>query len=372
MKIRMELGRKVYMKTKLIGICTVLALICGDCTGNTESTTLLNEISEFQIQDKETRYLNLINRLVSNNNQLRKSVKKLEERIKEQQKIIEKYKTAAEIYYDAKEYIEVPKSEYNKWIQASAEGDIKIIQAYINKRYDVNTQYDSIIQLGREYYLSDRSSLVRDFNALTVAAKYNRKEVIELLLKNKARINSIDPAGCTALMRACEKGNEDIVQTLINKGANVNLASIRGITPLMEAAANGHINIVEILIENGADVKAKSHNGLTALDFAETNKHKEIATILKRKEAETTEFLKYHSFNKKHHTSENKNAISIKTGRYSERTQTSAPEIALTTGRAVVSSVASAVGKVAALKAAQAIAKKTNRDKTRFRQKNLP
>ena len=210
---------------------------------------------------------------------------------------------------------------------------------------------------------------MRDFNALTVAAKYNRKEVIELLLKNKARINSIDPAGYTALIRACE--NETMVQTLINKGANVNLASIRGITPLMEAAANGHINIVEILIENGADVKAKSHNGLTALDFAETNKHKEIATILEENESKTTEFLKYHSFNK-HHTSENKNAISIKTGRYSERTQTSAPEIALTTGRAVVSSVASAVGKVAALKAAQAIAKKTNRDKTRFRQKNLP
>ena len=103
-----------------------MALICGDCTGNPSNTTSLDETSKSRIQDKEARYLNLINELISKNNQLRKSVEELKERTEEQQKIIEKYKTAEklekqtkeqqkiteehetaeDVFFDAKEYTE--------------------------------------------------------------------------------------------------------------------------------------------------------------------------------------------------------------------------------------------------------------------------
>jgi len=55
-----------------------------------------------------------------------------------------------------------------------------------------------------------------------LASQYDHPEVVQLLLKAGANLNSSDNFGWTALMYASHYGHVEVVQLLLNAGANPN------------------------------------------------------------------------------------------------------------------------------------------------------
>jgi len=98
---------------------------------------------------------------------------------------------------------------------------------------------------------------------LLEAAAKGHKEIVELLIANKADINITDLTGVNPLMKAAGEGHIKIVRLLITKGANVNARNLRGATPLHMGLDS--IEIVNSLIEKGANVNAKDDDGSTPL-----------------------------------------------------------------------------------------------------------
>jgi len=103
-------------------------------------------------------------------------------------------------------------------------------------------------------------------NALSAAAYYGHREVVDLLLGQGVEINKADDeAGITPLIAAISGGEPEVADFLVQRGADVNLQTKRGLSALMWAADIEHPGLVSSLIGRGADVNAKSAEGLTAL-----------------------------------------------------------------------------------------------------------
>ena len=151
-------------------------------------------------------------------------------------------------------------------------------------------------------------------NALDHAVENGNREMVQLLLSFKARVNGNasghsplmslrdnatpelvldliaagalvnqqDESGDTPLMNAASTSNLLAVKTLIRMGASVNVSNTEGATPLLKAAANDDPNVVKLLLELGADVNAHDNDGETALLLAaSTNKPEQIKLLLK-------------------------------------------------------------------------------------------
>ncbi len=116
---------------------------------------------------------------------------------------------------------------------------------------------------------------------LILAAKKGSKEIVELLLANKADLNiTTDQYGETALMLAAKGGHTDIAKLLIANKADPNIKSRMKETALFYAARGGHMEIVKLLIENNVNINIKNKNGQSSLTFAAFYERKEIVKFL--------------------------------------------------------------------------------------------
>ena len=131
--------------------------------------------------------------------------------------------------------------------------------------------------------------------ALIGAAKGGHKEIVDLLIRDGADVDTIgaieflrkveytsttkraksalsthhDYTVSSPLLEAAAKGHKEIVELLIANKADINITDLTGSNPLMKAAREGHIEIVRLLVANGADINASSpQGGTTALFFA--------------------------------------------------------------------------------------------------------
>ena len=86
----------------------------------------------------------------------------------------------------------------------------------------------------------------------------------------RAKLNSLDEDGETALMKAATKGESATVEQLLAAGADPNIQSPEyGETALMLAADFGESAIVEQLLAAGAELNLQAKGGLTALMWAQ-------------------------------------------------------------------------------------------------------
>ena len=112
---------------------------------------------------------------------------------------------------------------------------------------------------------------------------FNHYNIIPVLLKYGANINSQDYEGNTALMEAIYRKYEAIVKLLLENGvkrADVNLADNSNVTPLMIASQQGNINLVKLLLKYGANKNAL-YSGRKAIDFVDSFSHPDIVKLLK-------------------------------------------------------------------------------------------
>ncbi len=84
----------------------------------------------------------------------------------------------------------------------------------------------------------------------------------------------------SSLIVATQYGSTEIVKILLNKGVDVNHKDVEGATPLIIASKMDNFDLVKLLISKGADVNAQDNLGTTALMFAAQNNNIEIANQL--------------------------------------------------------------------------------------------
>jgi ankyrin repeat protein len=91
---------------------------------------------------------------------------------------------------------------------------------------------------------------------------------VRLLLRGKAKIDTCDALGRSALHAAALAGHAHVAEALLGAGANPNLADRHATTPLMEAARCGATALVEALGKRKADCTARDAHGRSALVIA--------------------------------------------------------------------------------------------------------
>jgi len=111
------------------------------------------------------------------------------------------------------------------------------------------------------------------WTALMYAASRNNKEAVKMLISAGADVNAKTSDGWTALMKAAHSllNPKEIVKNLISAGADINAKDNNGWTATMRMAKSRHLEAYNFLVSAGADIEAKNHEGLDAqyyLDLA--------------------------------------------------------------------------------------------------------
>ncbi len=132
----------------------------------------------------------------------------------------------------------------------------------------------------------DVNSVDRQGNSLlTQAVQRDIPELFDFLLQRRARVNTRNRNGESALSIAAYQGRAKYVQRLVEAGAEINFY---GWSPLSYAAYNGHTDIVDYLIKRGAEVDGTTENGSTALFFAARFGHIDTVKTLLAHRADPT------------------------------------------------------------------------------------
>ena len=141
-----------------------------------------------------------------------------------------------------------------------------------------------LVNKGANINIKDNSKYA--FTALVFAVEAEDYDIAEFLLVEMDKDDKADSALVAyqkgqALLMAAKKEYSDIVRLMLRFGADVNTINRDGYTSLMYATMFGFGNIVGILIENKADPNIKHFfQSKTALDYAREKKFKEIERML--------------------------------------------------------------------------------------------
>jgi len=177
-------------------------------------------------------------------------------------------------------------------IQAAAYGDHQIVKTLIKAGANVNAKNN----YGETALVLAKNSLVvqtliqagaYDNTALMNAARSNNLEMVQMLIKAGANVNTRDQDDLTVLMHAAVTNSPMvIIQALIQAGADINAITNKGDTALMFAARFGHLAPVKELIKAGAHVNIKNCCGQTPLILATDwlnsaqNNHEVVQTLI--------------------------------------------------------------------------------------------
>jgi ankyrin repeat protein len=101
---------------------------------------------------------------------------------------------------------------------------------------------------------------------LNKAALYGNRDVVEKLLTANPDIEAVDWTGQAALHSAAIRGNDErsdaVLESLLANGAKVNTLTKDGYTPVHLAILVGNIEAVRIVAEHGANPSAKITSGV--------------------------------------------------------------------------------------------------------------
>lgn len=113
-------------------------------------------------------------------------------------------------------------------------------------------------------------SIVDDhgFSLLHWACWDGRLNIVDLILKQGGKLDSLNNANDTPLHEACKHGHLDVVNFLIKNRASLNVTNIHGNTPLHYACHFGYIDVSMSLVQSGAKLTVLNKLNKTPLDLA--------------------------------------------------------------------------------------------------------
>jgi len=175
-------------------------------------------------------------------------------------------------------------SENHGWTAlhyASRGGQIAMVELLLNYHAEIDPRENYgrtplwIAFLDRREFDTDLGQLSFDQSQNLLHLWWERKETVEILLKNHAKIDAKDKLGRTALVVSALHLNREEVEFLLAHGADVNAKDTNGWTALIHLATGqgpGSPGIIppandigELLLANGAMIDAKDTSGQTAL-----------------------------------------------------------------------------------------------------------
>jgi len=149
--------------------------------------------------------------------------------------------------------------------KAVKEGDKAVVQAVLDRQRDLCNM-----------------TTANGLPMLYLAARFERPEVIKLLLEHGADLSARNPGGNrTALFPAAWAGNVAVAEVLIVAGADVGAKDSYGLTALQLAAEAGQKEAAELLIAHGARIDDKDMYGLTPVDRAVRWGHQDVAEAMR-------------------------------------------------------------------------------------------
>ena len=142
--------------------------------------------------------------------------------------------------------------------------------------------YESTAKLLLEYGADVLDLNIGKSTPLYLAVANGQVSMARLLLQQQSSVQLDIRAkdGWTALHKAADIGNEEMVTLLLRSGAMVNSEDEKGMRPLHLAARKGYLEIVRLLLMSGAEVHSQACDCLTPLDYAVTSGHLEVARML--------------------------------------------------------------------------------------------
>jgi ankyrin repeat protein len=109
--------------------------------------------------------------------------------------------------------------------------------------------------------------------AIVMAAAFYRMSTAEWLVRQGVDVNTANNNGTSALhfasrynQHSASRECPDMVLLLLKAGARINSTANNGKTPLHQAVGSCLANIVRILVENGASKTIRDSRGMTPLD----------------------------------------------------------------------------------------------------------
>jgi len=130
------------------------------------------------------------------------------------------------------------------------------------------------------YYLLDNSFILDLLSYYKNKKCLRQTQLLDLMNKEKSKINDKDDKGNTILTYAIIYENESFAKYLINEGADTNLINGNGKTPLTIAIENYNRDMARYLIDHGADISMENGNGYTPLTMATENFYIEMIGYL--------------------------------------------------------------------------------------------
>ena len=118
------------------------------------------------------------------------------------------------------------------------------------------------------------------YTPLLYACRYQSSKVVQLLVEHNADTTATDNDSWTMQHFCAYFGQVDTVRYLIDQRINFNVTEKDGSTPLHLAAAQGHNDIVLDLVVNGASTNSKDKNLRTAVHMAASKGHYGTLKIL--------------------------------------------------------------------------------------------
>ena len=114
--------------------------------------------------------------------------------------------------------IEIDRDLIKRFHNAADKGDVSTVEDVLRAGVPVDIGVDEA-----------------DLTALMKAARFNRTDVIQLLLQNGADVNKEDGLGDTPLHYAAYGNNPEAIALLVDHGASINITNIMGDKPIDQA-----------------------------------------------------------------------------------------------------------------------------------------
>ncbi|XP_057336237.1 transient receptor potential cation channel subfamily A member 1-like [Microplitis mediator] len=120
------------------------------------------------------------------------------------------------------------------------------------------------------------------YKFLCIATEYNQDEIIELILKTNAPVNSVTEKYLNSPLNSAVKLNKvETVKLLIQKGAEIDKQNIYRRNSFDIAIENGNLEILELLVDHISDTNISDESYIKLLaDLLKTSNHKLMEKVL--------------------------------------------------------------------------------------------
>ena len=135
-----------------------------------------------------------------------------------------------------------------------------------------------IIESGFFFDVKTFKSKLDNNTPLIIAAEYNDFEILKLLIKHGANVNSKEIEGNSPLWIASHGGHYEIVDYLLKQeDIDINTRDILGKTSLWIAVACKRLKVVQLLLDKGIDKNIPCSDGITPIQLAISKNYQRIA-----------------------------------------------------------------------------------------------